>query len=301
MTSLIVCTPYIEGILLGNNDLKTFLYKSEVDVDTLIDQHSSFIQAFMNTCPSIKVCNLFHLFYDNISLEAKTNLVFVRDSFIKLENGVVLCNMKENTRKEETYYLKQIFETKKIPILCEISKGHVEGGDFIPSKDISFLGIGSRTNREGAMELMNSGHFTTKFFCMVYPDKDDTNMHRIHLDCIFNLISEKECVLWEELMVDKLSDVTRYVDVYAYNEILQTYSIVDKHLHFGEFLIQQGFTIIPISSASQETYGCNILCIEDKVFVQDEESHKKIKGSILIPFTEFHKMYGGIHCATNTL
>jgi len=60
--------------------------------------------------------------------------------------------------------------------------------------------------------------------------------------------------------------------------------------------------VIPISTKSQEKYGCNILELNDgTVLTQDEESTKKIKNSMYVPFNEIHKMYGGIHCVTNMI
>ena len=69
-----------------------------------------------------------------------------------------------------------------------------------------------------------------------------------------------------------------------------------------EYLINNHFNVIPISSEAQQNYGCNILELDNGVVLtQEEESSRKIKNSIYVPMDEIHKMYGGIHCVTNTV
>ena len=68
-----------------------------------------------------------------------------------------------------------------------------------------------------------------------------------------------------------------------------------------DYLKDNNYNIITLSNQSQHNYGANILELDNgKVLVQDVETHKKIKGSIFVPFHEIHKMYGGLHCSTNS-
>ena len=75
--------------------------------------------------------------------------------------------------------------------------------------------------------------------------------------------------------------------------------VVGKYL--VDYLKDNNYNIISLSNESQHNYGANILELENgKILVQDKETQSKIEGSIFVPFHEIHKMYGGLHCSTNS-
>ena len=79
------------------------------------------------------------------------------------------------------------------------------------------------------------------------------------------------------------------------------YKKTGKTKNFIDYLKDNNYNVIALSTESQHNYGANILELSNgNILVQDKETHEKIPGSIFIPFHEIHKMYGGLHCASNS-
>jgi N-dimethylarginine dimethylaminohydrolase len=298
---LFVYTPEIGGVLLANENPTEYLYKESIDVEKMIEQHSGLVSKILDLDKNIKIINLFQYTPKHVPMNYRTNLVFIRDTFVSLPEGVVLCNMKEDVRKEEIDVIEYLLQQAKIPVLGKIETGFLEGGDvLLYGPEYCFIGVNTRSTVSGALDFINKGLIPIKKLCIVYPLEKDRNMHRIHLDCIFHIIGDKKCVVWEKLLEKEDMD-TRYIDEYRFSEKYNTWTMYRKGIHMKEYLEQEGFECISITTKSQENYGCNLLTIGDKILVQDEESFQKIENSVFIPFDEIHKMYGGIHCATNAI
>lgn len=125
--------------------------------------------------------------------------MFVRDPFIVIGDKLILCNMKEEFRKQELKTLEQIL--KKIDssnIIKAEDDTFIEGGDVIIHNDIIFVGQnGGRTNKKGLDFLKK--YFSNKYkivsLNMINPDP---YIPWIHLDCLFNPISIDTAILYEE-------------------------------------------------------------------------------------------------------
>lgn len=297
-----VCSPDIEAVKLGNEHTEEYLYSTPVDTSALVLQHSGMISTILKNTVHVRVINLYPSFQD-FAVEEKTNIVFVRDSFVCLDRGIILCNMKEPVRKKEVSCLQNAMNLHQIPILGNIQQGFLEGGDVFLCGDACFIGIGPRSTLQGALEFVQIPGVQCKKLYVVYPHQPDSDMQRIHLDCIFGIVNKETCVVWEELLdVKTLLSYTRFVDEYERDDEKGRWYRTQSNVHFGTFLQERFQNILPISTGSQQKYGCNILHLsEDMILVQDQESYEKIRGAKYIPFQEVHKMYGGIRCATNVL
>lgn len=299
MKTILVCRPDREAIELANKDTKKYLFREFINIDDVKCQHLKLKTILRkNSQPYIDI-------YDYIpkgtSPDLYTNLLFTRDVFIKTPKGVIIGRMKENVRNHEIKLIKYILEKLSVEPIYECQDNEIlEGGDYCLHDDISFIATGTRTNMSAVKKLIEKDLFGTDRIAVVYPVYQDNDMHRIHLDCYFSAFGYKQCVLWEEL-IRMESNFERKVIEYI-RQPDGTYQQQEQHKRLYEYLIDNRYDVIPLSTESHYKYGCNILELNNgTILVQDEESHKKIKNSIFVEFNEIHNMYGGIHCATNMI
>lgn len=303
-TVIFVCSPDQEAVQVGNASTDKFLYSREVDSTKLSYQHAGLISSILKNTVQVHIINMYpYVEKASLDIQDKTNIVFVRDSFVCVDNGVVLCHMKEAVRKKETLFVKDVMNANKIPILGSIQKGFLEGGDVFLCGETCFIGVGPRSTLQGALEFVQIPGVRCKKLYVVRPYLADPDMHRIHLDCIFGVVNKDTCVVWEDLLdLENTHPFTRIVDEYQRDDEVGRWYENRSNIHFGRLVHEMFATVIPISTESQQRYGCNILTLSNEiVLVQDQESCEKIIAGKMIPFQEVHKMYGGIRCATNVL
>ena len=125
--------------------------------------------------------------------------MFVRDPFVVIDDKIILCNMKEDIRKKELNTINQLLteidSSKVIKVDDDI---YLEGGDIIIHNDVIFVGQnGGRTNDKGIDFLKDT--FKNKYniipLNMINPD---SYISWIHLDCLFNPISNDTVILYPE-------------------------------------------------------------------------------------------------------
>jgi N-dimethylarginine dimethylaminohydrolase len=207
--------------------------------------------------------------------------------------------MRKSVRKHEIEIVKKIMKKFNQPIIYKCKQHEfLEGGDFFINCDTTFIGTGARTSMNTAKKLLRLNLYGTPRVVIIYPLHPDKSMYRIHLDCIFSPFGYKQCIIWDNLIYNPIHK--RMVIEY----VLQsngTYKQTTKPTNLFEYLKNNYYNIIKVSTKCQRSYGTNILELNNgNIIVQDKETHKKIKGSIFVPFNEIHKMYGGLHCATNS-
>jgi N-dimethylarginine dimethylaminohydrolase len=209
--------------------------------------------------------------------------------------------MRESVRENDTKIIDKILKKFKQPIIyrCKDDE-YLEGGDFLINCNTSFIGTGPRTSMAAAKKFLKLNLYGTQRVVIIYPAHADKSMYRIHLDCYFSPFGCKQCVIWDDLTY-KNSTHKRMAIEYT----LQSngnYKQTSKPASLYNYLKDNNYDVIKVSTKSQHGYGTNLLELNNgTILVQDEETHKKIKNSIFIPFNEIHKMYGGLHCASNTI
>ena len=87
----------------------------------------------------------------------ETNLdsIYTHDAGIATSEGIIICNMGKEVRKNEPKALKNYLLENNIPIIGEIKDpGIIEGGDFIWINERTVaVGEGYRTNKKGIQQL----------------------------------------------------------------------------------------------------------------------------------------------------
>jgi N-dimethylarginine dimethylaminohydrolase len=297
--NIVICKPNKKSIEIANTHLKKYLFREHVDYTRAKQQHDYLVDTLKMF--DIHVISLNELLPQGLSAEEMANLLFTRDTFIRTPKGIIIGRMKEPIRQIECSIIEHIFMKLNQPILYKMEAPEIlEGGDYVHKNGITFIATGTRTNLMGAFKLMYYDVLGAYKVALIECERPDEDMHRIHLDCYFAPFGDNYCLLWEELLRMN-TPYQRIVTEYILQED-GTYVLSGVKESLFSYLIKNHFNVIPISTESHYNYGCNILELHNGVvLVQDEESHKRIKNSILVPFDEIHRMYGGIHCVTNTL
>lgn len=163
------------------------------------------------------------------------NMYFTRDSAMIYKNSFITGRMAYQVREPEAILMRQIlksyynledkdelFAGNNYQTEGEWWKTTIEGGDFIVfSHNILIIGLSQRTT-PAAVDMVISEiftHFKTPItvYCVLLPNKRET----IHLDMIFNIISQNEAILYSPyftgnqllrvLRIDVLSDGSKKI------------------------------------------------------------------------------------------
>jgi N-dimethylarginine dimethylaminohydrolase len=86
---------------------------------------------------------------------SKPNLYFCRDLVLVTASGLVICRPTATVRSGEELIARKALEARGIPAAFRIqSPGYLEGGDVcLATPELAIIGIGGRTNEEGARQL----------------------------------------------------------------------------------------------------------------------------------------------------
>jgi arginine deiminase len=120
--------------------------------------------------------------------------------------------------------------------------GYLEGGDFFPAgKDLALLGIGLRSNYEAAKQLMDEDLLGTTRFAVVRDDFEQSQ-DRMHLDCVFSILTHDCCLMLEDMMGEE-SPTRRLVDVWVRDRRSGKYKMDKEGVEFAKFMSVRGLTL----------------------------------------------------------
>ena len=261
----------------------------------------------------------------SITFSPVGNMVFCRDQQITTKKGVVIGTSRTSQRKFEHIIMKQVFKNLGAVIIGEMgNNGLLEGGDFfVAREDLSMLGIGLRTNIDGASYLMKNDLLGTRYMA-ICSDENDKDQQRMHLDTYFNILNDNNAVVIDFDDVKKQENKAANIDrkVYYYDndkdakEIesdkediknkIGEYKLIKIYDSFYKFLDDMKFNYIKISHQEQKEYMINFLNIGNNTVISvNKNLEKKLKdnGCDIITVKYFNcqpilNMYGGMHCMT---
>lgn len=237
------------------------------------------------------------------------NLYFTRDQSVTTPRGHIICQMNSTQRAPETSIISICYEQLDVkPILNITGNGRLEGGDYIPAGNVSFIGCGMRTNIEAIKQIMDADAFGHDTIAVVNDHK--WWQMQMHLDTYFNIIDKDLCTLVESRLYAKEGDpewVT--VDLYTRRPGEKEYTLAQKDVPFVQYLKDSGYTIIPIKLEDELHYANNYLAIAPRhimaVAGQSEELQENFKRHGVkvewIPLESLIDGYGAAHCMTQVL
>ena len=113
--------------------------------------------------------------------------------------------------------------------------GFLEGGDFFPAgRDLALLGIGLRSNYAAAQQLMDNDWLGTTRFAVVRDDFDK-DQDRMHLDCVFSILTHDCCLMCEDMMGAE-SKTRRLVDLWVRDRRTGKYKMDKEGVEFAAFM-----------------------------------------------------------------
>lgn len=201
--------------------------------------------------------------YSNVPL---ANLYFMRDQQAVSGNGMMIGNMKRSQRKGETdvteFVFRNLFRGSRVE---RVPEGAIlEGGDFMPAGTFSLIGIGQRSNLEGAMSFIKSGLIQSEEIAVVtnpvydFMEKEGQRdpMVNMHLDTYFNIAGDGVSVGSSDLMK------RASLDVYS-----REGEMIEKGLTLYDYMKRKDFSNIDLGVSEQMSYSSNFLTVKDRMIV----------------------------------
>ena len=150
------------------------------------------------------------------------NFFFTRDASMSVYNKVLLGKMANTVRDRETLIMDAIFkhhhlfeaQTVNANLMAENTRT-IEGGDVLVARnDILIIGMGSRTTSEG-IDFIIKNHLNDKekqhIIVQELPSYPESF---IHLDMVFTLLNNDECMVYEPLILKE----NEYKTIHLYIE-----------------------------------------------------------------------------------
>jgi len=167
--------------------------------------------------------------------------------------------------------------------------------------------VGLRSNFEACQQLMDRDLLGSRALAVVRDDFEQ-DQDRMHLDCVFSILSDTCCLMLEDMMGPD-SPTRRLVDEYVKDPLSGKYALAREGVEFSEYMRGKGYTIIPISGEDQLKYGCNVLNLGQSTVVSvHEKTARQIARSphfdgdvFFVEFDAITSMYGAVHCSSQVV
>ena len=319
-----------EGDNKRKDSLKEYeMYSSDEYKENVLKKFSK--KNIMNvilTRPTIKLKHIdtdTYIESTSITFNPVGNIVFCRDQQITTKKGLVIGSSRTSQRRYEHIIMKQVFKNIGADIIGELGEeGYLEGGDFfVAREDLSMLGVGLRTDMNGAKYLMKNDLLGTRYMGICL-DENDLDQQRMHLDTYFNILNNDNALVidFDEVKKkeNKVNNIDRKVYLYDNNKDVKEiesdnknmdnkigeYKLIKIYDSFYKFLDDMKFNYIKITHQEQKEYMINFLNIGNNTVISvNKNLQQKLKDNNIndIHVQYFNcqpilNMYGGMHCMT---
>jgi arginine deiminase len=235
--------------------------------------------------------------FPRVSLDVPlANLFFMRDQQVASDRGLIVGRMSKPQRRMEPTLTGTILEMAGAKIVHRVNPpGTFEGGDFIPAGRFAMIGVGDRTNLNGASQVLQHGVGFEEIALVHQPahpllpsDKPDP-MINMHLDTYLNFPGKHIAVGCLPLL--KVARVELYQ-----RSTSGRYKRLSKSPNLHEYLASKGFTIVPITTLEQMCYASNFLCVKDHniLAIEVEKVVKKVMRNLEAKATADPHRYGAL-------
>ena len=277
--------------------IKQFVYEAGVKtpkyrnaITTFLKEFSDSKELVLKTMEGITVSELAamerdmeHSLVDLVTEDSKfladpmPNLVFTRDPFASVGNGISLHKMYSVTRSRETIYAEYIFNyhpdyKDTVKYYDRYNPYHIEGGDVLVLNDhVLAIGVSQRTLSESIEQLaLNMFKDPGCSFDTILAFSIPNSRAFMHLDTVFTQIDYDKFTyhpgIMDTLQVFEIKeDVMDGIKVREVNDSLE--NILEKYLKRDVVLIPCGGGDKIISEREQWNDGSNTLCIAPGVVV----------------------------------
>lgn len=277
--------------------IRQFVYEAGIKTPKYKDAVITFLMEFhdnkelvLKTMEGINVNELAamerdteHSLVDKVTEDSKfladpmPNLVFTRDPFASIENGISLNKMYSVTRNRETIYAEYIFNyhpdyKDTIKYYDRYNPYHIEGGDILVLNEHTLaIGVSQRTQPESIEQIaLNMFKNPDCEIDTILAFNIPNSRAFMHLDTVFTQIDYDKFTyhpgIMDTLQVFEIKeDVVQGVKVEEINDSLE--NILEKYLNKDITLIPCGGGDKIISEREQWNDGSNTLCIAPGVVI----------------------------------
>lgn len=256
---VLLCPPEYMEIKDVINDVQKRYQEENIDTEKAMQQHKKFLEALQREGVETDLLN---------PSEAFPEQVFTRDIGFTVGDTVYIAEMASEIRQGEEDVLQKWLKTNDFNAEA-LGGNRVEGGDVLIDRDTVFVGISSRTSKNAVEELQKK---LPEF--KVIPISFDEKY--LHLDCVFNILSPTEALIFEEALDQKTID-----------------------------MLSKRYTLLPVDAKEQFALGTNVLSIgERRVFSQPQNTkvNTLLRANdfrvIEVDFSEIIKSGGAFRCCT---
>ncbi|WP_432681453.1 dimethylarginine dimethylaminohydrolase family protein [Bacillus velezensis] len=259
LQTVILCRPEHMAIKDIINGTQKHFKQENINIPVALKQHSEFIDILRSH--QIEVVLL-------PADPALPEQVFTRDIGFVLGETAFISNMAASVRQGEETVFQNLLDNKEIPY-TRLKKANIEGGDILIADGTVYAGLSKRTDKAAVRELQEALQEMT---VVPIPLKEDF----LHLDCVFNMISETEALYCKNGLRQKEID-----------------------------LLAERFEMIEVPEEEQFTLGPNILSIGNQTIISlpqhrhtNRELRKRGYTVIETEFSEIIKSGGSFRCCT---
>ncbi|PWA13244.1 hypothetical protein DCC39_02015 [Pueribacillus theae] len=259
LKKVILCPAHHMEIREVINHTQEHFAKEDIDKSLAAEQHKHFTDALESYGIEVVLLPADKKFPEQ---------VFTRDIGFTLGNTVFLGNMRREIRQGEEKILEEQLAKHHIPFQS-LQKGSIEGGDVIIDRNKLWIGVSTRTSKEAIDELQKQ---LPHLEVTAVPFLDDY----LHLDCVFNIVSPDEAVIFPKALDKKMVDA-----------------------------LAAHYDLIEVTEEEQFTLGTNLLSIGNRTLFSlpmNKNINKKLKergfNVIEVDISEIIKSGGSFRCVT---
>ncbi|OLO39069.1 hypothetical protein BTR23_08370 [Alkalihalophilus pseudofirmus] len=259
LRKVILCEPQHMTIREVINDTQKHFKDEGIHIERSLQQHKQFVETLLKHGIDVVL----------LSPHAKfPEQVFTRDIGFTLGQTIFVAEMAHDVRKGEEEILKTWLKNEKISYYNLVGD-QIEGGDVLIDQSTIYIGLSNRTNEAAIEHLRN---LLPQFEVITVPFVEKF----LHLDCVFNVISPNEALIFPEALEQKEIDI-----------------------------LASRYELIEVSKEEQFTLGTNVLSIGNKKILS-LPVNKQINGKlrergfdiIEVDISEIIKSGGSFRCCT---
>lgn len=204
--------------------------------------------------------------------------IFTRDIGFVIDHKFVVANMREPVRQKEFPGIEPLLSGIPSAQILRLPKEvMVEGGDVIVHHNHLFVGISKRTNWAG-YEFLKKEFPGKEVHALPLEVTDSPETNILHLDCAFQPIGEKSCIIYEDGFKTRPEILYQLFD----KDEMIAVSMEEKQRMFPNV-----FSVAP-----------NKVIIEENFTRLKDELNAKGIETIEVKFQETSKLSGLLRCST---
>ena len=311
---------FIEESLIKSKSVKIAIYKYLINLDnkSIIDKMIEGIRTKEVTVKNrVSIMDMLESEYPFYT-DPMPNILFQRDPFASIGNGVAINSMFTNTRQRETIFSEYmfkyhpLFENEEIPFyINRYNRYNSEGGDIlILNNNTLAIGISKRTDPRAIEKLANKLFKENSSFKTILAFNIPKTRAYMHLDTVFTQIDYGIFTIHPGVMKDLtvFELVNDKGNIKVSKVITKLEDILEKHLNRPIQLINIGGSDKITSGREQWNDGANTLAIAPGTVIVYSRNH--VTNEILrkqgikvleIPSSELSRGRGGPRCMSMPL